>query len=77
MSTGKRSPRVADGRQMGITLVLSKDELEWLRRRAKHEGVTMSRLIRRGIARDSRNYDDKPPTTLCNAEDYSEGVCSR
>lgn len=75
--SAKRSVRTQEGRQRGMRLTWTDTEHAWLQQRAAEQGVSMARLIRRGIARDAMAEGDTPPSTLCTADDYSEGVCAR
>ena len=73
----RRSPKVEGARQQGTRIALSGEELAFVRGRAKKKGVSISRLVRRSIARDAASDGDVPPTTLCTADDYTEGLCAR
>lgn len=77
MSVQRRTVCVKGERQVGTRITWTDEERVWLRERAKRQGVSMARLIRRGVARDAARDGDAPPTTLCTADDYSEGTCAR
>jgi len=70
-----RSPRVAGGRDKGLRVPLTSSERDWLAGRAERQGVSMTRLLRRGLARDAIADGDVPPETLCTASDFGEGFC--